>query len=401
MTALLALLTALAAAYRVPRHRPRRLSDWALTGTLSVLALGLALQVPAVYEVVGQAAGAAHLAQLLIDCCALLSAFGTQVVLLYMLHVRTEARARVLRRAVPTAATVTLMMLAFFAAAPVAGDAAARRMHLADPGLLQFRSLYLAFLTWVFVDIARLCWRFATVADSRLLACGLRLIAAGGAAGLGYVAAGAVQVAGAAADDVVLVGDAHLASEVASVLATLLVVVGSILPALGARVVAWTRHASPEDCDLDCLWSALTTALPDVVLPTDQGSSGEAQYRRVIEVEDARLALRPYRTPAVLAASMSAVQRCDVKEDERPAALEAAGLALALDARDGASMRGLDDGSPGLHSASTADLPESQDLQAEVAFLSSVGRWYDDPALITAARQALSEPTRDVAAGAH
>ena len=83
MTALLALVTALAAAYRVPRHRPRRLSDWALTGTLSALAVGMGLQLPSVYEALEHVVGAERLARLpLVDSCALLSAFGTQVVLL-------------------------------------------------------------------------------------------------------------------------------------------------------------------------------------------------------------------------------------------------------------------------------------------------------------------------------
>jgi hypothetical protein len=87
----LAVVTALAAAYRVPRHRDRRLSEWAMSGTLAALAAGLALQAPALYDAVGEAAGAPHLAQLLVDACAPLSAFGTQVVLLHMLHAPAEA----------------------------------------------------------------------------------------------------------------------------------------------------------------------------------------------------------------------------------------------------------------------------------------------------------------------
>ncbi len=67
MSVVLAVVTALAAAYRVPRHRGRRLSEWALSGTLAALAAGLALQAPAFYDAVGEAAGAPHLAQLLVD----------------------------------------------------------------------------------------------------------------------------------------------------------------------------------------------------------------------------------------------------------------------------------------------------------------------------------------------
>jgi hypothetical protein len=401
MTALLALVTALAAAYRVPRHRPRRLSDWALTGTLSALAVGMGLQVPSVYEALEYFVGAERLARLpLVDSCALLSAFGTQVVLLYMLHVRTEARVRALRRAAVAVATLALMVLTFASAAPVPGDVAAWRMHLSDPGLRESRGAYLAFLAWAFFDIARLCWRFASVADDQLLRCGLRLIAAGGAVGLGYVVAGALQVVAASRDDVGAVASAYLVSELLSVVATLLVVLGSTLPAIGPRVVRVFRRASPEDCDLECLWRALTDAVPEVVLPTGSGSAGEAVYRRVIEVEDARLALRPYRTPMVQAAAESAVERCGVTKEARPAALEAASLVLALDARD-AALSGDTEQATGARLTTPAALPDSRDLQAEVSWLSSVGRWYDDPKLVATAREALVEPTRDVAAGAH
>lgn len=399
---MLAVVTALAAAYRVPRHRGRRLSEWALSGTLAALAAGLALQAPAFYDAVGEAAGAPHLAQLLVDACALLSAFGTQVVLLHMLHAPAEARGRVQRRAAVTVLTVTLMMLFFFTAAPLSGDADARRMHLADPGLLEFRSLYLAFLAWVFGDIARLCWRFASVAGSRLLSSGLRLIAAGGVVGLAYVAAGVLQVAGAATGDVDTVRSAHQASEALIAVATLLVVAGSTVPALVSRLRGLAGSAStPQPGNgLESLWQALTRALPEVVLPTERGSSSEELYRRVIEIEDARLALRPLRTAELQAAAGRAVRRCGVSELERPAALEAAALALALDRRTRGTAPAGGARRPTLQDATADEPPTNEDLQSEIDWLSSVGRWFGDPALVSSARQMLAEPAHDLAARA-
>ena len=402
MNALLAVVTALAAIHRMPRHLGRRLTDWALSGTLAALAAGLALQTPVLHAAVGRASGAMQLPQVLVDAFALTSAFGTQVVLLHMLHHPEQAHRRVRVRAVAAALTVTLMIVFLLGAGPVPADPDARRMHLADPGLLEVRSLYLGFLTWVFADIARLCWRFASVAGGRLLAAGLRLIAAGGAVGLCYVAAGVLQLVGAANGDAAGVRAAHQASEALIVVATLLVVAGSTLPAVGARLRRWAGDAPSEQSlsGLDSLWQTLTRAVPEVVLPSEHGSSDEQLYRRVIEVEDARLALRPLRTAELQDAAAQAVQRCGVGAPEQSAALEAASLALALDRRARAAAP--DDGRqrPGVPPPAADQRPGDQDLQSEIAWLSSVGRWFGDPALLGTARQLLAQADRELPARA-
>ena len=66
------------------------------------------------------------------------------------------------------------------------------------------------------------------------------------------------------------------------------------------RVLVLPRDRVPGGCDFTGIreaseetMRALTDAVPEVVLPTGSGSAGEAVYRRGIEVEDARLALRP------------------------------------------------------------------------------------------------------------
>jgi hypothetical protein len=396
---LLAGLTAVAALYRVPRSRETRPSDWALSGTLAALALGLALKAPGPYQTVGDAAGVPHLARVVVDSCALLSAFGTQIVLLHMLRPPEQARVSMRRRAGVASAAVSLMALAFLVADPVAGDADAQRMHAADPGLLQFRILYLAFLTWAFIDIARLCWRFAALADERLMAVGLRCIAAGGTVGLAYVMAGVMQLAGAAHDDVGAVEAARQASNALIGLATVLVVIGSTMPAIAARRQGPTSTHAPGEA-VESLWSSLTSALPDVVLTVDRTSAAEETYRRVIEIEDARLALRPLRTREVQMAADWAVRRHGVDPSERSAALEAAALALAVYCRSAGvwcGARGAET-APLLH---VVELPEDRDLQSEIDWLSSVGRWYRDAELVGMARQALNRSSTSEAARAH
>ncbi len=397
MMLLLAVLTAAAALYRVPRHRSAKPAKWALSGTLGVLSLGLALKSPGLYLVVGAATGAAQFAQLLIDSCAVLSAFGTQIVLLHMLRPPEQIKVGMRRRAGLASVALLLMALFFFAADPVAGDADLRRMHSDDPGLLQFRVLYLAYLSWAFCDIARLCWRFSAVADGRPMAAGLRCIAAGGAVGLGYVAAGVVQLVGAANDDAPAVEAAHQASNLLIAVATLLVVTGSTLPALATRRYA-RRPAAAVPEAVESLWSSLTDALPDVVLPVGQASAIEETYRRVIEIEDARLALRPLRTRKVQAAADLAVKCRGVRPFERAAALEAAALTLAVDCRSASP----ECGSGGVSNAPVPDgVPADRDLQSEVEWLSSVGRWHSDTELVQMAREALAASSASEADSAH
>ncbi len=395
---LLAVLTAAAAVYRIPRHRGARLPEWALSGTLGVLALGLVLKSPGVYGAVVDATGAARFAQLVIDSCALLSAFGTQVVLLHMLRPPERTRAGMRRRACLASAVLLLMALFFFAADPVVGDADVRRMHSDDPGLLQFRVLYLAYLSWAFFDIARLCWRFSAVAGGRSMAAGLRSIAAGGAVGLGYVVAGVLQLVGAATDDAPAVAVAHRASNILLAVATLLVVTGSTLPALAARRYASGSAAAVPEA-VESLWSSLTGALPDVVLPVGQASAVEETYRRVIEIEEARLVLRPLRTKEVQEAADRAVECRGVGPLERAAALEAAALTLAVDCRTASPECGA--GGVLIAPAPDASLPDDRDLQSEVEWLSSVGRWHRDTQLVKMAREALAASSASEAARAH
>ncbi len=392
---LLSVLTATAALYRVPRHRGATLAEWALSGTLGVLALGLALKSPNLYLTFGDATGAPQVPQLVIDSCAVLSAFGTQIVLLHMLRPPEQTRVGMRRRAGLVSAALLLMALSFFAADPVAGDPDVRRMHSDDPGLLQFRVLYLGYLTWAFVDIARLCWRFSSVADGRAMAVGLRCIAAGGVVGLLYVIAGVLQLVGAARDDAPAVGAVHQASNLLIAVATLLVVIGSTLPALAARRKGSRPAKATVPEAVESLWSSLTVALPEVVLPLGQASAVEETYRRVIEIEDARLALRPLRTKEVQAAADRAVQSRGVGALERYAALEAAALTLAVDCRSAS----LDCGTGGAPAAPLPDgaAPWDRDLQSEVEWLAAVGRWHGDRELVRLARQALAGSSGEAA----
>ena len=404
MIGMLALVAWLSAVYRRPTVNRRAPGAWALSGTLAALALGLTLKLPAVYNAVGSVTGVANLAQLVKDASVVLSAFGTQVVLLHLLHPPAAAIARARRRAMVTVLAVSAMAAAFLLAQPVTG-VDALHAHMADPGLVEFRSIYLIFLAWAFVDIARLCWRFAGLAGEAPLAAGLRLISAGGIVGLAYTASGAAQLLAASRDHLPLVQRTQHSSDALIGLATLLVVLGSILPPTVARVaarrVAPRRGAAVEPAPpgLQNLWAGVTRALPEFVLPAAARSSLTAQeqlYRQVIEVEDARLALRSLRDAAVERAAVQAVAQHGVDEADRDAALEGVALALAVDRlRAGGTPLAMPPGretdSPPLLGPGRGGTAGS--LDSEVLWLSSVGRYYGDDSLTSTAKHLLAAST--------
>ena len=398
MTAVLAVVAWLSAVYRRPGAW-REPGGWALSGTLAALALGLTLKVPAVYEGVEDLTGVPNLAQLMKDAAVVLSAFGTQVVLLHLLRPAAGGSPWARRRVLVTVVTLAAMTGVFLLARPVVG-VDALRAHLAAPGLVEFRTIYLVYLVWAFVDIARLCWRFARLAGDRLLAIGLRLIAFGGVVGLGYAASGAVQVFAAGRHDLALVQRTQHASDALIGVATLLVVLGSTLPSIIARTAG--RRASrlggvgSAPPGLQTLWNGVTRALPEFVLPatTRAGLTAQEQlYRQVIEVEDARLALRPLRDLAVEHAALEAVVQHGVEDSQRGAAVEGVALALAVDR--------LHTGGPALPMPEglTTDPPAPLDasavspagnLNSEISWLALVGRWYGDETLTATARRLLA-----------
>ncbi len=84
------------------------------------------------------------------------------------------------------------------------------------------------------------------------------------------------------------------------------------------------------------LWALLLEAAPDVRLPAQRGTRFSASYRlhrRVIEIRDAELALRPYRDSRAVVDAADAARRAGLGRDERDAVIEAVMIVTALNAR--------------------------------------------------------------------
>lgn len=83
------------------------------------------------------------------------------------------------------------------------------------------------------------------------------------------------------------------------------------------------------------LWALLLVAVPDVRLPAEPGTPLSASYRlhrRVIEIRDAELALRPYQDRRAIGVAAAAARSAGLPRDERDAVIEAVMIVAALHA---------------------------------------------------------------------
>ncbi|MFE5859183.1 MAB_1171c family putative transporter [Streptomyces virginiae] len=170
-------------------------------------------------------------------------------------------------------------------------------------------------------------------------------------------------------------------SVTAPAVAVLLIAVGLTLPALlwplsRLRRRRWEQASFRA---LEPLWREVTAAVPEVVLDPGHAETGADTHdldfhlhRRVIEINDGVLALRPYRRAAVRDAAAAEVARRGAADTpEGDAEVEAAVIAAAVDAkRAGLPL----DGEEAPPAAGTRS--RKGDLPAETAWLLLVADAY-------------------------
>jgi hypothetical protein len=183
-----------------------------------------------------------------------------------------------------------------------------------------------------------------------------------------------------------------------------LIVVGSTLPAWGPRVgiPALHRWAGQYRAHrrLYPLWRALVRATPEIALVPPPSALADALavrdlgfrlYRRVIEIRDGRLALRPYLHPVMPERARALCAAAGVSGEEADAVVEAAGLAAAMEAK----ARG---GPASLIPLSLGTAGGGADVDSEVALLEQVAGCYRRSPIVQAVltglqRQEAAEPS--------
>jgi hypothetical protein len=328
---------------RDPGNRPLR----ALC--LALVAITLSLTIQPLAPAIDQYFGVVDLARVASNCLSLICATAAGAFLLYMTSSDTPTRRQVRRRVTTLGVTVAVIIALFILTPPAASltDPRVRSgEYYGDPFNAPFMYAYLAYLGWSLAQVVILATRYARIAHRPLLRFGLRLIAAGAAWGLGYVAAKLVAVvAGALWPGSVLITDAVVV--LCFTTSILLVLIGSTIPSWGPRVGLdriWIWAGALRDCyRLRPLWSAIHGVLPEIaLLPTPDGPRELAAFARdpslrrvrmTVEILDGYASVRPWMSEQVFTEAQRTAQEMGLVGDQLDVAVEAAVIAAALTVR--------------------------------------------------------------------
>lgn len=380
-----------AVAYKLPVNRrgPQHAARCAHWLTLLCIALALTVLLPPVYHELSHLGGIPNLARLLGNALMLIACWTGQAFLRHLGP--SDERVRLLiRRGGWTLVCALALMTALFVRAPVEQDAVDfTRQHGSTPFVLEYRLVFLVSLSLALVGILRLASRFARATDRPPLSFGLHLVAVGCIVGLAYAAHEGLRTTALRlglgeplpASD--LITRALVAGAVALTLA------GSTIPTWGARagIPALYRWASRYRAyrRLYPLWRTLYEANPEIaLLPAPSALAdtvtvrdlGFRLYRRIVEIRDGRLALRPYLDPAVAASAQRLCQDAGLSGVEAHTTIEAASLAAALRAR--AERR------PPLAKPVAPAPIGGADVRSEVAVLERIAHSYTQSAIVRA-----------------
>jgi hypothetical protein len=224
------------------------------------------------------------------------------------------------------------------------------------------------------VRTAALAWRCARRIPVRYIDVGMRAVAVAAIAELALIAARAGEVVeavrgvpapGAEAAGVGAAQGVAVIAVIAGVTATAWFPLVESGMFQGLMWAAWWRLGS--------LHAALVRAAPEVRLPPEPGTRFNVSFRlnrRVVEIRDSQIALRPYLDGQVTGRAADAARLAGLPGDRRDAVIEAAGIAAALAARAGGAPRG--DGETAVSGPDGRAL--RNDLRAEAARLLLVSR---------------------------
>jgi hypothetical protein len=239
--------------------------------------------------------------------------------------------------------------------------------------------LYVAYLAVLAVGGTQAALAYAAIADRFCLRAGLRITAAGMAVTFLY---GVTKVVGMVGYQLGLLPAGKYTESVIGSLFTvaiLLILVGFTLPAWGPRagldtLADWSA-LSVTYYRLYPLWDALLTAFPDIALDTPRSWFGRriptrnaslAVYRRVIEILDARLRLRPFLDEHIADSTRARIEESGIPVDRVDAIVEATVLKEALAAHQ-----------QGITAVTPSRTPEPyfhDDTAAQTAWLTAVAK---------------------------
>ena len=357
---------------REPASGPLRL----ICVMLACMTVTAALGSPTAYVAFDRALGVPNLSALAMNACGMGFVLAVQRLLLHWVYPAERAR----RRAQWWQSFYILAFVAqvvLFALAPVDTEEPwFIGRYAATPFAREFMVMVDVCLLFTLIDIARLCWRYAAVAGRSFLRVGLRCTGIGAMVSIAYFPVELAYVLGRSAG-VTLLPDGVLARVYTAMgfCSSLLVAGGLTIPAWGPRIAearAWMgRYRAYRG--LHRLWLALYHANPHIALDAPTATNDplwidDLDYRlvrRVVEIRDGRLALRPYLSTATAEHARRAGERAGLHGTALEAAVEAATIADAIRAQ----RERRESTDPYLYEA-----PGGADLASETAWLGQVCR---------------------------
>ncbi|WP_405365943.1 MAB_1171c family putative transporter [Kitasatospora sp. NBC_00039] len=266
------------------------------------------------------------------------AASGALAMMAYSTRPAAAARRAVRRQTALTAATVLLSIAAFVAASPVREGEVVGVSGADRPILAAYVALFAVHTAWCLAVFGFLIGRCARCLPPGVLRLGLRLMALSALAGLLWTADNLDDLA-----DILTTGRENGAESRVSGVAGAVCVTLGFAGATASAWADWARHmrAWHDHRRLGPLWSAMRAALPEIELVTPAGPLGAgrrrrrrdvqfALYRRIIEIRDGQLSLRPHLHPAVPLWVREFIGPAEA--EELAAVVEAAALAAALEA---------------------------------------------------------------------
>lgn len=349
--------------------------------TLVALALALTVLAQPVYVTLDRLAGVPNLARLLGHGFIMLTAWSARAILSYVNYPFEDARSRVRRHGFVLVVAFTLMAV-LFGLAPVDEETMQfMSKYAAEPFILEYWLVFLGFLGVALYDIVRLDLAYAARADNPALKLGLRTVALGGIVGLAYVTNEGLYVVGRQVDATYPLGDKDLITTVLVAGGTSLMIIGSTMPAWGPIVgipaaARWINRYRTLRV-LYPLWVDLYRASPDIALSPPSSPLMDALllrdlnvrlYRRVVEIRDGLLTLRPFVDPRIREVAREVARSSGLSGDEPDTIAEAATVAAAIRAK----RHG--------HAADAGDVvaaaPAGSDLGGEAAYFRRLARVY-------------------------
>lgn len=336
-----AALAAIALAYKIPAlvRDPRSPSRRALVAMLACLVWAPAFDTPVIYLAFDRLTGVANLARLIAHFGIIGFAVSVQILLLHW-TVSEPRPSRTWRRLASVTVTAVAMTV-LFTLAPVDESTTEFTVRYGDaPYVAPYMVVYLGYFIFALVDIIRLSWRYARLTQRPFLRLGLRLVTFSAGFGVVYCVEKAAYISARAADLSLLPAPVQESvGPVITAAGSVLMLIGFTIPSWGpklASAAAWVKRYVTFR-RLQPLWLLVYDATPEIALePTRGAGLRDLEYqlvRRIVEIRDGWLALRPYldHDTAQLAGSLGAA--ADLSADRLRASVSAAVLTEAARAK--------------------------------------------------------------------